>query len=45
MIDVSYVCEVTFEFVVMGKCKLLNFLKVISFFFYSGPFGNHCVFR
>ena len=31
MIDVSYVCEVTF--VVMGKFKLLNFLKVLSLFF------------
>ena len=31
MIDVSYVCEVIF--VVMGKFKLLNFLKVLSFFF------------
>ena len=44
MIDVSYVCEVIF--VVMGKFKLLNFLKVLSFFFFdSGPFGNHGVFR
>ena len=32
MIDVSYVCEVTF--VVMGKFKLLNFLKVLSLFFF-----------
>ena len=43
MIDVSYVCEVIF--VVMGKFKLLIFLKVLSFFFDSGPFGNHGVFR
>ena len=34
MIDVSYVCEITFEFVVMGKFKLLNFLKVITLFFF-----------